>query len=183
MRAAARSGHPRRTGGALNSRHTLKGSMSHVACAIIVGTVLSVATVGNFTETLSISGKAFAAPPAPRIYAHPAIYHLVDGYWQRTKVLHVGDRARFVLLFRMRNLNFSSARLLLREGWRPSANGPVVYQASMKRFHANNGFTRFERTLQVNARLRGKKLADFVVWKGSARAAVFLRVDVRSTGN
>jgi hypothetical protein len=122
------------------------------------------------------------APPAPRIYAYPALYRYQHTRWQRTAVLRPGDVARFTLLFRLAapGWQFPSAVLQV---WRLSPRGmeygPALDTLPLRRERWSQGFTRFSGALRIGTNRTGPFDATFGVSNGrGAQAGVSLRFTI-----
>lgn len=106
--------------------------------------------------------RAQAVPPA--VHAYPALYSLVGGQWRKTDVLHLGDRAKFVMRFYppLREWNLPSGRLVVQRRQTPQYAAPTIYRAKLVREHTPKGYILFSITARVSGvRWLGQLVAEY----------------------
>jgi hypothetical protein len=103
-----------------------------------------------------------ATPTGPSfIYdTYPALYHLRNGRWVRTRIIHLGEAAQFVLRFRTLSPGWQkpSAHLRITRTWIGGQHHTLqfgwrhIYRIGMRRQVLPGGITRFSITAVFKSR-------------------------------
>lgn len=152
----------------------------------LLGTMLAAPLAGTKTSHAAPRSSLPTCCPAPVVHGKAFLYRYVGARWEPTTTLHLGDRARFVLRFRLGSKSGSggrapappSARVIIWKAHPRSYNneGLLFRSAPAARSRLRDGFWRFTKEIDVPGRVAwlGRHQVMFSVASSQGQAGVYL---------